>query len=125
FSRSSSSVTTTISPLAKAAMASVTVQWGTGILEMLEPGPGSGLLPDLPAMAQIVIGQHAGHHGLRHGHGADADAGIVAALGDEVQLGAVARHRATRGKDRGGRLHREAHHDGLAVGDSTQDAARM
>ncbi len=35
FSRSSSSVTTTISPRAKAAMASVTEQWGTGILESL------------------------------------------------------------------------------------------
>jgi len=32
---------------------------------------------DLPAMAQEMIGEHAGHHGLADRHRADADAGIV------------------------------------------------
>src|SRR6195952_3340039 len=83
FSRSSSSVTTTISPRAKASMASVTLEWGTGLVS-LEASEGSGGRTDLPPMTQIVIGEHAGHHGLGHRHGADADAGVVAALGDEV-----------------------------------------
>src|SRR6516165_9936426 len=36
---------------------------------------------DLPAMTQIVIGDHASHHGFADRHGADADARIVAASG--------------------------------------------
>jgi hypothetical protein len=35
-------------------------------------------------MAQQVVGQHHGEHGLGDGGGADADAGVVAALGDDL-----------------------------------------
>ena len=42
--------------------------------------------PHLSAMAQRLIGQHAGHHGFAHRHGADTDAGIVTALGDDLRL---------------------------------------
>jgi hypothetical protein len=42
-------------------------------------------LPDLAAMPQQVIGEHAGHHRLTHRHGADADAGVVAALGEALR----------------------------------------
>ena len=44
------------------------------------------LTPHLPAIAQKVIGQHAGHHGFADRDGADADAGVVAALGDDLGL---------------------------------------
>jgi hypothetical protein len=50
----------------------------------------------LPAMAQKMIGQHAGHHGLADRHRADADAGVVAALGHDVGVGALAIDRAAR-----------------------------
>ena len=51
---------------------------------------GSGPAADLPAMAQEVIGQHDRHHGLAHRHGADADAGVVPALGGDLGLVAEA-----------------------------------
>jgi hypothetical protein len=36
--------------------------------------------PALAAVAEQVVGEDQGHHRLAHGHGADADAGIVPAL---------------------------------------------
>ncbi len=45
----------------------------------------------LGAVAQEVVGEHERHHGLAHGHGANADAGIVAALGDDLGLVALRR----------------------------------
>ena len=44
---------------------------------------------DLATVQQQMIQQNAGHHRLAHGHGADADAGVVTALGDD--LGRLAR----------------------------------
>src|SRR6266566_3693329 len=81
--------------------------------------------PDLPAMSEKMIGQHAGHHGLADRHRADADAGVVAALGRNVGVGALAVDRAARRQDRGGRFHREARHHRLAGGDAAQNAAGM
>ena len=43
--------------------------------------PAPNPLPALGPVEQQVIGEHAGHHGLADGHGADAEAGIVAAPG--------------------------------------------
>jgi hypothetical protein len=40
----------------------------------------------LGPVAQQVVGQDAGHHRLAHRHGPDADAGIVAALGDDLDI---------------------------------------
>jgi hypothetical protein len=40
----------------------------------------AGLRP----VEQQVIEQNAGHHRLAHRHRADADAGVVAALGDDL-----------------------------------------
>src|SRR6516162_9404229 len=54
----------------------------------------------LSAMTQIVIGEHAGHHGLADGDGANADAGIVAALGDDLGFLPLAVHGAAGRKDR-------------------------
>src|SRR5262249_58448452 len=65
-------------------------------------------LAELGALAQIVIGDHARHHGLADWHGANADAGIVPALGGDLGLAAEAVDRAPRIEDRRGRLDREA-----------------
>ncbi len=52
--------------------------------------PGSA---DLAAMPEIVVGEHDRQHRLADRHGADADAGVVAALGRDLDLlaGAVDR----------------------------------
>jgi hypothetical protein len=47
-------------------------------------------LPYLPPVPEIVIGDGAGYHRLADRHGADADAGVVAALGDDVDILAAA-----------------------------------
>lgn len=49
-------------------------------------------LADLPAMPQEMIRQHAGHHGLADRHRPNADAGVMAALGHDVDIGALAVH---------------------------------
>src|SRR5258707_471849 len=56
----------------------------------------SGLctLTDLAAMAQEMIRQHACHHGFADRHRADSDAGVVAAFGHDIGIGAVAVHGA-------------------------------
>jgi SulP family sulfate permease len=41
-------------------------------------------LPNLPAVQQLVVGQHQRHHRLDHGRAANAHTGIVAALGDHL-----------------------------------------
>ena len=72
-----------------------------------------------------MIGEHAGHHGLADRHRADADAGVMAALGHDVGIGAAAIHGAARRQDRGCRLHREPRHHRLPGGDAPQNAAGM
>ena len=46
----------------------------------------AGLPAGLRAMPQQVVGEDAGHHRLAHRHGADADAGVVAALGQDLDI---------------------------------------
>ena len=92
FSRSSSSVTTTISPAAKAARTGFDALMNCRALFLATPSARranghAGGSPDLAALTQIVIGNHARHHGLADRHRADADAGIVAALGADLGLG--------------------------------------
>jgi len=47
-------------------------------------------------MAQRVIGEDAGDHGFAHGHGANADARVVAALGHDLRFVAVGIYRLAR-----------------------------
>ena len=70
-----------------------------------------------------MIGDDACHHRLADRHGADADAGIVPALGDDLGLVAVAVDGAARVQDRGGRLHGKARDHRLAGGNPAEDAA--
>src|SRR5262245_27820293 len=74
-------------------------------------------------MAQQMVGQHAGDHCLGHRRGADADAGIVAALGAQFDLVAEAVDAAHRRQDRAGGLDHHAADDVLAARDAAQDAA--
>src|ERR1700722_3043123 len=70
-----------------------------------------------------MIRDHARHHGLADGHGADADAWIVAALGRDFGLVAVAVDGTARGENRGRRLDGKARHHRLAGGNTAQNAA--
>src|SRR5262249_59670270 len=54
----------------------------------------------LAAMTYIMIGENARHHCLGDRHGADADAGVVAPLGDAFGFAAVAVDGQTRGENR-------------------------
>lgn len=77
----------------------------------------------LAGMAQLVVGQDQGGHGLAHRYRTDADAGIVAAAGLDLGLGKVAIEGAARDADRGGRLDREADHQVLSGGNAAEHAA--
>ena len=83
------------------------------------------LLAHLAAVAQEVVGQHQGHHGLAHRNGPDSDAGVVAALGHHVDVFTLGRDAALGREDGRGGLDREAHHHVLARGNATQNAARI
>src|SRR6478735_9413184 len=117
FSRSSSSVTTMISPRAKAATAASTRSWDSStdipLHRWLLERP-SGRFADLSALAQIMIGNHAGHHSLADGYCPDADAWIVAAFGRHFGFVAVPVDGLSRDEDRRGRLDRKTHHARLA-----------
>src|SRR4051812_49300867 len=82
-------------------------------------------LSHLSAVPQRLVGEHDRHHGFAHRHGADADAGIMAALGDDLGFGAGFVDGAARSKNGRGRLDRKARHDRLAGRDAAQDAAGM
>src|SRR3978361_616190 len=49
-------------------------------------------LAHLPAMAEEMIRQHAGHHGFTTRPRANADAGIVTPFGHDIGVGAAAIH---------------------------------
>src|SRR6266849_6684037 len=72
----------------------------------------------LRAVAQQMIGQHAGHHRLGHWRRPDADAGIVAALGPQFDLVAEAVDAAHRREDGAGGLHDQPADDVLAGRDA-------
>src|SRR5262245_17953932 len=128
FSRSSSSVTTTSSPRRNDSM-TLPMLWRLSVkLVVLWLFGRFGewsfhRRADLSTLAEIVVGDDACHHGFADRDRADADAGIVAALGDDLGLLAVAVDRAPRRQDRRGRLHGKARHDGLAGGNAAQDTA--
>src|ERR1043166_4131937 len=128
FSRSSSSVTTTISPRAKAAM---TASTRSKLSITKEPSPDlllewpSRRLADLTPVTQIVICSDAGLHRLADGDRADPDAWVVAALGHHLGLVAIAVDGLARRQDRRGGLHGKAHHHRLAGRDAAEDAARI
>ena len=56
--------------------------------------------PRLPPIEEQVVQDHAGHDGLAHRHRADADAGVVPALGDDLGLLARDGDRPSRREDR-------------------------
>ena len=74
-------------------------------------------------MQQFVIGQDEGHHRCDHGGAADADAGVVAAFGEEFGGRSISRYRGHGGEDGAGGLEGDADHDGLAGADAPDDAA--
>src|SRR5216683_2210035 len=77
------------------------------------------------AMAQQMIGEDARHHRLAHRDGADADAGVVPAMGRDLDLVAVDIDGAQRVEDRACRLDREPGDDVLTGRDPTENAARV
>src|SRR3569623_1978859 len=60
----------------------------------------SGLLPALRTVEQFLVGEHQRDHRLDHRHAADADAGVVAALGRNFGRVPFARDRLNWGQDR-------------------------
>ena len=53
-------------------------------------------LADLAAVHQIVVSQHACHHGLTNRDRTYTDAGIMAAFGDNISVVAITVHRLAR-----------------------------
>ena len=74
-------------------------------------------------MPQKMIRQYHSHHRLAHGRCADADAGIVTALGRYLGIVAVGVDGAAGCQDRARGLDGETHDDVLAGGDAAEDAA--
>ena len=78
-------------------------------------GPADGASPPaLGLVAQQVVGEHAGDHGLADGDGADADARVMAALGGDLHLLAVGVDGLLGNGDGTGGLDDEAGDDVLA-----------
>jgi hypothetical protein len=76
-------------------------------------------------MAQQMVQQHDGHHRFGDRRGTDADAGVVAALGDDVHRVAVDIDRAARRGDARRRLERQVRDDRLAGRNTAEDTARV
>src|SRR5512136_2076475 len=128
FSRSSSSVTTTISPLAKALIAASTRLWLSGTALTLKATlrarfeRPSRPLADLTAVHQIVVSQHSCHHGLANRDRTNTNAGIVAALGDNIGVAAITVHRLARCQNRRRRFDREADNNRLPGRDTAENS---
>src|SRR5208337_2429168 len=84
-----------------------------------------GFSPDLPAMPEESVGEHAGRHRFADRNRANADAGIVAAFGDDLRILKDARDGPPRGQDRGGRLDREPGDNRLSGRNAAENAAGM
>src|SRR5262249_47070332 len=82
-------------------------------------------LADLTPMHQIVVGQHACHHGLTNRHRSNTDARIVTALGRNIGVVAKTIHGFSRSQNRRRRLDREPGDNGLPRRNSAEDAARV
>src|SRR3546814_3429928 len=72
-----------------------------------EPKPMTAESSALGPMQQLLIGQHQRHHGLHDGYAANADAGIVTALGDDFAGITLSCHGADR--DQYGTVRFECH----------------
>src|SRR5882724_4937510 len=75
------------------------------------------------AMTEQVIGEDACNHRLAHRNCPDADAGVVPAMGRDLDLVAFDIDGAQRIEDRACRLDRKPGDDVLTGGDATQNAA--
>ena len=76
-------------------------------------------------MTEQVIGEDAGYHRLADGNGADADTGVVTAMGGDLDLVAVDIDGTQRIEDRTCRLDGKPGDDVLTSGDAAQDPARV
>jgi hypothetical protein len=90
--------------------------------------PGSGIpawvhIGALGAVAQRVLHHHQRQHGLGDRRGADAHAGVVAALGDHFGGTALDVDRLARRQDGTGRLDGDAHLQVLPGADATEHTA--
>ena len=74
-------------------------------------------------MPQRMIHQYQRQHGFSYRRGADADAGVVAALGHDLGGGSMQIDGLARRKDGAGRLDRDRHLQVLPGADATQRAA--
>ena len=86
-------------------------------------GEASSQLTALCFVPQQVIGENQRHHRFRHRHAADGDAGIVAALGDDLGVLALGGDGGLRYQDGARRLDGDAGDDVLAGGNPAENAA--
>ena len=77
------------------------------------------------AVAQQMIGENAGHHGLADRNRADADTRIVPALGDDLDVWPEPVDGVARRQDRAGRFDRKSGDDRLSGRDPAKDSAGM
>src|SRR5229473_7786006 len=76
-------------------------------------------------VAQQMIGEDARHHRLAHRNGANADAGVVPAMGRDLDLVTVDIDGTQRVEDRARRLDREPGDDVLTRRNPPEDAPRI
>src|SRR5882757_4012424 len=112
FSRSSSSVTTTISPRRNASMTAPTRCWDSSTTH-ITPLAIWGVA-DLAAVTQIMIGKDASHHGFADRYGTDADTRIMPAFGDDLGFAALIVDRGARIENRRCRFDCKADDDRLS-----------
>src|SRR6516225_338179 len=82
----------------------------------------AGRFTYLPALTQVMVRDHAGHHRFADRHRANADAGIMSAGRGNVGLVSVTIDGAPRDKNRGCRLDRETGDHRLPGGNAAKDA---
>src|SRR5918996_5493316 len=72
-------------------------------------------------MPQHVVHQHERHHGLRNGGRSDPNAGVMSAMGHDLDWLTLYVHGLPWQADTGRRLQCNAGNDVLSCGDPTQD----
>src|ERR1700722_5120850 len=82
-------------------------------------------IADLGALAQIMVRDHASEHGFPDRHRANADTGVVTALGRDLALRAETIDRAAGREDGRRGLHGKARDDRLSGRDAAENAAGM
>src|SRR5256885_342645 len=81
--------------------------------------------PALRAVQQLLVGEDQRHHRFDNRRGADADARIVPALGDDLRFVPFAVDRRHRRQDRRGRLEGDAHDHRLPARNAAEDPTGM